>query len=487
MKRVNKTCPPRIPHHSFPDAILLHVTNEHQQLLWKLGILLTLTALVFLFSDPCLAETIQIIPAKSTAVTTKSNPTDTKEEDISPRAKLREEKSKVRRLNQGIEDHKSKIQDTRKKERSLLEELEEIDGRLQAQSKKLSLLREKLARQENLLVQKQENLNRTIAEKETLKRYVQKRLTAYYQMGSIGLMNVIFSREKLSELLNFQEYFRNMIRYDQAAIASYQSKIVELNQSREILEAEKNRLSQLVDQVTVEEEALSNIHNTKMALLNRIKTEKKLYQQAVKELEMAAANLRNTLEKLKKRIIHPPAIPANKPVKNISATPKKQQLKADKGFASQKGKLDPPVDGTMPIQLSQPADNSFGITSSKNGIDILTASDQAIKAVYDGMVINSGYMRGYGNMIIIDHGQNYYSVVSRAAEILKKEGDTVMRGDVIGITGDDSTLLGQGLHFEIRRGSEPEDPLQWIRKDAFADNHPPQPSPPKPAGSGQPD
>lgn len=486
MKRMNKEFSSRNLRHNFPNTIPLPVKEKHQQPLWKLGILFTLTTLVFLWPDPCLAE-IRITPVKSIAEATKPIPADSKEENISPRAKIREQKSKVRRLTQGIEDHKIKIQDTRNKERGLLEELEEIDGRLQAQNKKLSLLREKLARQENLLVQKQENLNRTITEKETLKRYVQKRLTAYYQMGSIGLTNVIFSREKLSELLNFQEYFRNMVRYDQTAIASYQAKIVELNRSREILEDEKNHLSQLVDQVTVEEEALSSIHDTKMALLNRIKTEKKLYQQAVKELETAAANLRDTLEKLKKKIIHPPPAPMNEPVKNISATPKKQQLENDKGFTSQKGKLDPPVDGMMPVQLSKGEDNNFGIASFKNGIDILTASNQAIRAVYDGRVINSGYMRGYGNMIIIDHGQNYYSVVSRAAEILKMEGDAVMRGDVIGITGDDSTLLGQGLHFEIRRGSEPEDPLQWIRKDAFADNEHPQPHLKSPVGSEPPD
>ena len=99
-----------------------------------------------------------------------------------------------------------------------------------------------------------------------------------------------------------------------------------------------------------------------------------------------------------------------------------------------------------------------------------------ISAVFDGKVIHSGYLRGYGNLIIIDHGQQYFSLVSRAAEFYKTEGIKVAKGDVIGLTGEGDSLYGEGIHFEIRKGSKSEDPLLWLKEDSL----PMEPIPPPP-------
>ena len=87
--------------------------------------------------------------------------------------------------------------------------------------------------------------------------------------------------------------------------------------------------------------------------------------------------------------------------------------------------------------------------------------------MYDGKIIHSGYLRGYGNLIIIDHGNQYFSLISRAAEFYKKEGSRVATGEIIGMTGAGDPLYGEGLHFEIRKGANPEDPMLWLKKDAF--------------------
>ena len=90
-----------------------------------------------------------------------------------------------------------------------------------------------------------------------------------------------------------------------------------------------------------------------------------------------------------------------------------------------------------------------------------------IKAVYDGKIIHSGYLRGYGNLMIIDHGQQYFSLLSRAADFYSKEGTKVEKGEIVGMTGDGDPLYGEGLHFEIRKGSKPEDPLLWLKKNSL--------------------
>ena len=70
--------------------------------------------------------------------------------------------------------------------------------------------------------------------------------------------------------------------------------------------------------------------------------------------------------------------------------------------------------------------------------------------------------------MIIDHGHQYFSLVARAADFYKNEGTSVAKGEVIGMTGDGDPMYGEGLHFEIRKGANPEDPLLWLKKNAFA-------------------
>ena len=70
-------------------------------------------------------------------------------------------------------------------------------------------------------------------------------------------------------------------------------------------------------------------------------------------------------------------------------------------------------------------------------------------------------------MVIIDHGMDYYSITSRIEEISVKEGDIVEEGDVIGTTGNIATLFEKGLYFEIRHGTQPVDPLEWISREGL--------------------
>jgi septal ring factor EnvC (AmiA/AmiB activator) len=79
-------------------------------------------------------------------------------------------------------------------------------------------------------------------------------------------------------------------------------------------------------------------------------------------------------------------------------------------------------------------------------------------------VIYADWFKGYSNMVIIDHGQHYYTLSAQLDEILKKTGDTVFAGEVIGTVGDTGTLTGPGLYFEIRHHGKPLDPVVWFKK-----------------------
>ena len=109
------------------------------------------------------------------------------------------------------------------------------------------------------------------------------------------------------------------------------------------------------------------------------------------------------------------------------------------------------------------ATEKFGLTLQTNGITIASKPGTAIRAVYYGTVVYVGELKGYGNLLVIDHDQQYYSLIARAEQYFKKKGDTVMTGEVIGISGEPTGLLEDGLHFEIRHGTKPLNPMDWLK------------------------
>ncbi|MFA6500141.1 MAG: peptidoglycan DD-metalloendopeptidase family protein, partial [Desulfurivibrionaceae bacterium] len=246
----------------------------------------------------------------------------------------------------------------------------------------------------------------------------------------------------------------------QDVIGQYREKVETLEKTQISLHQEKQALVETIAKVKGQEEELASTREERMRLLQKVKTEKKLYQMALTELEGAADRLTNTLEQLKTEAAKARQKETRQKEPRSATTQKSRP--ANLGFATQKGRLAPPAPGTVTTLFGKSVQEKFGITTFANGIDIKTAPGTEITAIYEGKVIYAKFLRGYGNLLIIDHGQQYLSLVSRAAKFFKEEGDTVARGEVVGIMSDQEGLLGEGLHFEIRHGTTPENPLQWV-------------------------
>ena len=379
-----------------------------------------------------------------------------------------EKNERIRKLQEGIIEHKIKILDSKEQERTLLGELEKIENELQNLVKMLADLRTESEEQELLLADSQEHLYQVLTEKKAHQIHVKNRLAAYYRLGAVGLMNVLFSTESLPDLLDFNEYFSIMVQRDHAIIKEYLEQINESNKAREELAREKLRLMKLADEVSVKENELNQIQLEKNMLLQQVNTEQHLYEQAIHEIEEAASDLAATLHRLQTAATPSPTVQSS----NLSNSTERKNNPmeipvAQEGFPAQKGLLDPPAQGPVITLFGQQIKGKFDSSLTSQGIDIKARNGEEIRAVYDGKIVHSGYLRGYGNLLIIDHGQQYFSLVSRAADLYKKEGTRVIKGEAVGMTGDGDPLFGEGLHFEIRKGSNPEDPLLWLKKDAF--------------------
>ena len=126
-------------------------------------------------------------------------------------------------------------------------------------------------------------------------------------------------------------------------------------------------------------------------------------------------------------------------------------------FKDHKGRLSLPVRGNIIPE------------KRGRGIIIEAPKDSPVRAVFSGRVIYSGWFEGYGNIIILDHGDKYYTVSGHASKVLKRVNERVVEGEVIALVGDTDSIRGPRLYFEIRYRGKTQDPREWlsIHKDSY--------------------
>jgi len=143
---------------------------------------------------------------------------------------------------------------------------------------------------------------------------------------------------------------------------------------------------------------------------------------------------------------------------------KAPELPAGTGLDAMRGKLEWPVRGQVTGGFGKTKHPEFATDVFRKGIDIEAPIGEAIRAVEKGRVVFAERFSGYGKMVIIDHGERYFSVYAHLSEIIKKTGDAVKRGEALGTVGDSDSLAGSRLYFEMRKDGKSIDPLPWFQK-----------------------
>jgi septal ring factor EnvC (AmiA/AmiB activator) len=108
----------------------------------------------------------------------------------------------------------------------------------------------------------------------------------------------------------------------------------------------------------------------------------------------------------------------------------------------------------------------FGTQVPHPGLEIAAKPGQEVRALFDGKVAFSSWFRGYSQMIVIDHGDEYLSIYGQLGDRLVEAGQEVRRDDPIARTGEEGPFGSSGLYLEVRHRGKAEDPLPWLRRQA---------------------
>lgn len=362
-------------------------------------------------------------------------------------------------VNKEIKEKKLLINKTKKVENQVSSELGQIEKSLHDKETNLSTLGHDLNEVESQLIRTRRESEIVKSEAERKKQQIRIRLTSLYKGGEIGSVRMFFSSESFPQMAENLRYMKSILANDRKLFAEYDSKIDRLRDLKESLERDAVRKEKIKSNIEAKKREIEDERRKKASFLVKVRVEKKSYIVSLKELQVNARRLQAMVEKLEAH--------------NRKSYTKKNRNKIggvillppvpDKGFASQKGRLVMPAKGEIVGSFGRHKHPEFNSYTVSNGISIAASAGSDIHAVYDGQVIFADYFKGYGNMIIIDHGGGYFSLYAHTAKIMKKIGATVARNEVVATVGDSDSTRGPMLYFEIRYQGKPTDPAAWVR------------------------
>jgi len=360
-----------------------------------------------------------------------------------------EEKKELKEIQKKIEDKQARIKKAEKTEEKVISDLDNIEEALSQKQQELKHYEVNLKNQEKEITALNQEIEKLRVELIEEEKFLADRVKVLYQLGRLSFAKAIFSSESFSTLLRRYGYLTRLIDYNVGTINDYSQKFDLLQHDEQRLKEAEKQLEVLTQQTRSVQKKILNHQEEKTNLLVKVRSEKQLQLKALEELKLASQRLQGLIDKLNKQ-------------KSLTSLP---AALWPSGYPfSLRGKLDFPVEGKVITFFGEHEDQEFATVSFNKGIEITAQLGSPIKAVLNGTVIYSGWFKGYGNIIIIDHGAGLYTLSGHVSELLKPVGTPVKTGETIALVGDTGSLRGSNLYFEIRHHGQPLDPLEWLKK-----------------------
>ena len=346
----------------------------------------------------------------------------------------------IKEIESKLSREKKKLKAFDFQEKDLLVQLADLEQKVTDARRSVNEL-EKTVRIDRIEMEKlQERLTNLEQSLKNAESQVAERLVALYKYARKGYIKVLANARDLDQFWQRATYLRAIMENDRNMLEG-------LTKQKRMQEMEVS----LVGEKLIAREAESNRNKTRLSSLKKdlekqvirlmkIHKEKEFYETAVKELQLAAKNLKQALVKIEKKEAYKTLRPSR--------------------FADSKGKLPFPLKGGI-IK----ADKLSGSKSKllNKGIFIAGTSDSKVKAVFPGRVDFSGRLKGYGEVIIINHGSRFFTISAQISSRKKQEGDVVEKGEVIGFVKRSGPSKESRLYFEIRKAGKSLDPLKWLK------------------------
>lgn len=367
-------------------------------------------------------------------------------------------KAALEQLQSRIESLKKELDSTQEAHSEAADALKKSELSISEANRKLFELR--LQQKNNLhtlqsLQQEKSSLAGTIAHQQQL---LGKQLYQQYLNGQHSYLQVVLTQHDPSAVARELQYFSYVARARADLIRSLKKNLGRVATLNDRTSAALKEVNDLKAQQESQRKQLESEKTARKTVLIQLASQIKSQRGEISKLRRDEKRLSDLVQRLA-RII--PVQP--KPQKPHQDAGRKNddvptQAFSGSGFAALKGKLHLPVRGNVANRFGAPREDS-GITWK--GLFIKAGEGEEVKSIADGRVVFADWLRGFGNLMIVDHGNGFMSLYGNNQALLRKVGDAVTAGDNIAAVGNSGGNEESGLYFELRHQSKPFDPLSW--------------------------
>lgn len=361
------------------------------------------------------------------------------------------EENRRRELDKKIKDYRKQIKEMGAKVQSLLGKIDTLqqDETMAGQELAVLELQNKRIQQDintlnGAMNAEQEKINELTAQ-------MQRRLVDMYKYGASEEMNLIFASRNVFEAVEAVHLLKIINGHDEMILSQLQQRYQNIALSRHTMNEQQELLKKQSQEVQAQREKYKKTIKETNTFISSIQKEKALAEKASREAEEAQRAVGRTITNLMKK----------KKEREAQQKKKSTDYLAGKGRGSM---FDWPLRGQISSQFGSRIHPMFKTKSSHSGIDIAAPSGTPVKAAADGEVLYVGWMRGYGQVVILDHGRNYSTVYAHLSSTAVKESQVIKAGNTIGRVGKTGNATGYHLHFEVRINGQVQNPINYLKR-----------------------
>ncbi len=352
-------------------------------------------------------------------------------------SELTTKKNELKALGQKIEDHRRALAQKKKEEKAVLGQLQELQQGIETTRNNLEDLNGRLRLTRNRVRQTTGELHQAEQTLATRQAFFEQRLKEIYLNGNVSYFEVLLQSRSMTEFLDRFDLLQRVAEKDVDLLN-------EINVQRQLIKSKKNELERRQAEVTglrnrtsAQQAALEEQSNDKEQLLDRIKSEKAAYEKALREYEQTSKQLERIIRKL--------------------------QEQSRKTARIGNGRLGYPTTSTrVTSNYGMRYHPILKVRKLHTGVDFGARSGSPMYAAEGGTVIYTGWMGGYGKVVVIDHGGGLSTLYAHMSVIGVSEGRSVKRGQQIGQVGSTGWSTGPHAHFEVRENGTPVNPWKYL-------------------------
>ena len=359
---------------------------------------------------------------------------------------LDEYKKRQEHIRREIEKGQQEVEAFTRKESDTIKYLNQVEQTLNKRMQRVAATKREIKKLQGAISDVADSSDKLRAQIRQNEEYAAQRLVALYKMNWLGRFHLLASAGSMHDFIQRKAALERILAHDEKIRQALITDQAELERTLNRLNELKDQKSTLADQLKKQTRQMSEERSARTRLLADIRSQKALELAAIDALTQASNELDRKINLL-----------------NTSTSPAGARKAPQLEFSAHKGLLIRPVNGKI-ISLYGPYINpKYKTTNFRSGIDIEADNGEPVRSVFTGTVLFSSWFKTYGNMIIIDHGKNYYTVYAHLEEAFKAKGDEVETGEVIATVGDTGSMTGTKLYFEVRHHGKPVNPMPWFQ------------------------